>query len=175
MAYPGRGVSIPRIPIGPIHSCRWLGEWVSTRTFSQLSCTARSQRSSCWRLPHPWSCGMRLPQPTLPPSHRRVRLSIQPTRLIRTVRKAFLVRISESWNVSSFEEAECITDYPIAIPTNLPDGFVRAENIIVNKRSTSHFEDRWVEHGWGIPGDPPYGFRLSQHSWKLGLGMVSRP
>ena len=78
--------------------------------------------------------------------------------------------ISEFWNVSSFEEAECITDYPIAIPTNLPDGFIRAENIIVNKRSTSHFEDRWVEHGWYIPGDPPYGFRLSQHSWKLGLG-----
>ena len=78
--------------------------------------------------------------------------------------------VPEFWNVSSFEEAECITDYPIAIPTNLPDGFIRGENIIVYKRSTSHFEDRWVEHGWYIPGDPPYGFRLSQHSWKLGLG-----
>ena len=74
------------------------------------------------------------------------------------------------WNVSSFEEAECITDYPIAIPTNLPDGFIRGENIIVHKRSTSHFEDRWVEHGWGIPGDPSYGFRVSQHSWKFSLG-----
>ena len=84
--------------------------------------------------------------------------------------EGILGTISEFWNVSSFEEAECITDYPIAIPTNLPDGFIRAENIIVNKRSTSHFEDRWVEHGWYIPGDPPYGFRLSQHSWKLGLG-----
>ena len=84
--------------------------------------------------------------------------------------EGILGTISEFWNVSSFEEAECITDYPIAIPTNLPDGFIRAENIIVYKRSTSHFEDRWVEHGWYIPGDPPYGFRLSQHSWKLGLG-----
>ena len=84
--------------------------------------------------------------------------------------EGILGTISEFWNVSSFEEAECITDYPIAIPTNLPDGFIRAENVIVNKRSTSHFEDRWVEHGWYIPGDPPYGFRLSQHSWKLGLG-----
>ena len=74
------------------------------------------------------------------------------------------------WNVSSFEEAECITDYPIAVPTNLPEGFIRGENIIVHKRSTSHFEDRWVEHGWGIPGDPAYGFRLSQHSWKFSLG-----
>ena len=89
--------------------------------------------------------------------------------------EGILGKDSQSWNVSSFEEAECITDYPFAIPTNLPDGFVRAENIIVYKRSTSHFEDRWVEHGWGIPGDPPYGFRLSQHSWKLGLGMVNRP
>ena len=84
--------------------------------------------------------------------------------------EGILGSISEFWNVSSFEEAECITDYPIAIPTNLPDGFIRGENIIVNKRGTSHFEDRWVEHGWYIPGDPPYGFRLSQHSWKLGLG-----
>ena len=84
--------------------------------------------------------------------------------------EGILGSISEFWNVSSFEEAECITDYPIAVPTNLPDGFIRGENIIVNKRSTSHFEDRWVEHGWYIPGDPPYGFRLSQHSWKLGLG-----
>ena len=84
--------------------------------------------------------------------------------------EGILGTISEFWNVSSFEEAECITDYPIAIPTNLPDGFIRAENVIVNKRSTSHFEDRWVEHGWYIPGDPPYGFRVSQHSWKLGLG-----
>ena len=84
--------------------------------------------------------------------------------------EGILGKDSQSWNVSSFEEAECITDYPIAIPTNLPDGFVRAENVIVNKRSTSHFEDRWVEHGWGIPGDPSYGFRVSQHSWKYSLG-----
>ena len=74
------------------------------------------------------------------------------------------------WNVSTFEEAECITDYSIAVPTNLPEGFIRSENIIVHKRSTSHFEDRWVEHGWGIPGDPSYGFRVSQHSWKYSLG-----
>ena len=84
--------------------------------------------------------------------------------------EGILGRDSQSWNVSSFEEAECITDYPIAIPTNLPDGFIRGENIIVNKRSTSHFEDRWVDHGWGIPGDPSYGFRVSQHSWKYSLG-----
>ena len=84
--------------------------------------------------------------------------------------EGFRGRISEFWNVSSFEEAECITGYPIAIPTNLPDGFIRGENIIVYKRGTSHFEDRWVEHGWGIPGDPSYGFRVSQHSWKFGLG-----
>ena len=84
--------------------------------------------------------------------------------------EGILGRDYQFWNVSSFEEAECITDYPIAIPTNLPDGFIRGENIIVHKRSTSHFEDRWVEHGWGIPGDPSYGFRVSQHSWKFGLG-----
>ncbi len=84
--------------------------------------------------------------------------------------EGILGRDYQFWNVSSFEEAECITDYPIAIPTNLPDGFIRGENIIVSKRSTSHFEDRWVEHGWGIPGDPSYGFRVSQHSWKFSLG-----
>ena len=84
--------------------------------------------------------------------------------------EGILGRDYQFWNVSSFEEAECITDYPIAIPTNLPDGFIRGENIIVHKRSTSHFEDRWVEHGWGIPGDPSYGFRVSQHSWKYSLG-----
>ena len=84
--------------------------------------------------------------------------------------EGILGKDSQSWNVSSFEEAECITDYPIAIPTNLPDGFVRGENIIVHKTGTSHFEDRWVEHGWGIPGDPPYGFRLEQHSWPFSLG-----
>ena len=149
-------------------------------TLFRVSCTAQLRRSSCWRSPHLWSCGMRLPQPTLPPSHRRVQLSTQPVILTRTVRRAvrraFSVRISEFWNVSSFEEAECITDYPIAIPTNLPDGFIRAENVIVNKRSTSHFEDRWVEHGWYIPGDPPYGFRavatlMEAMDWE----MVSRP
>ena len=79
-------------------------------------------------------------------------------------------RLNEFWNVSSFEEAECITDYPIAVPTNLPDGFIRAQNMIVYKHGTSHFEDRWVEHSWYIPGDPPYGFMLSQHSWKFSLG-----
>ena len=84
--------------------------------------------------------------------------------------EGILGRDYQFWNVSSFEEAECITDYPIAIPTNLPDGFVRGENIIVHKTGTSHFEDRWVEHGWGIPGDPIYGFRLEQHSWKFSLG-----
>ena len=84
--------------------------------------------------------------------------------------EGILGRDYQFWNVSSFEEAECITDYPIAIPTNLPDGFVRGENIIVHKTGTSHFEDRWVEHGWGIPGDPSYGFRVSQHSWKFSLG-----
>ena len=51
----------------------------------------------------------------------------------------------------------------------LPDGFIRGENIIVHKTGTSHFEDRWVEHGWGIPGDPTYGFRLEQHTWKFSL------
>ena len=84
--------------------------------------------------------------------------------------EGILGRDYQFWNVSSFEEAECITDYPIAIPTNLPDGFVRGENIIVHKTGTSHFEDRWVEHGWGIPGDPSYGFRLEQHTWKFSLG-----
>ncbi len=79
-------------------------------------------------------------------------------------------RYYQFWNVSSFEEAECITNYPISVPANLPDGFIQAENIIVHKRGTSHFEDRWVEYGWYIPGDPPYGFRLEQHSWKFGLG-----
>ena len=83
--------------------------------------------------------------------------------------EGILGRNYQFWNVSSFEEAECITDYPIAIPTNLPDGFVRGENIIVHKTGTSHFEDRWVEHGWGIPGDPTYGFRLEQHTWKFSL------
>ena len=84
--------------------------------------------------------------------------------------EGILGRTSEFWNVSSFEEAECITDYPIAVPANLPEGFVRGENIIVHKSGTSHFEDRWIEYGWYIPGDPPYGFRLEQHSWKLSLG-----
>ena len=82
--------------------------------------------------------------------------------------EGILGRTSEFWNVSSFEEAECITDYRIAVPTNLPDGFIRAENIIVHKSGTSHFEDRFVEHWWNIPGDPPYGFMLSQRSWRFG-------
>ena len=81
-----------------------------------------------------------------------------------------LGRDYQSWNVSTFEEAECIIDYSIAVPINLPEGFIRGENIIIHKRSTSHFEDRWVEHGWGIPGGPSYGFRVSQHSWKYSLG-----
>ena len=78
--------------------------------------------------------------------------------------------ISDFWSVHTFEEAECITDYPIAVPTNLPDGFVRGENIIVYKSGTSYFENIRVQHSWYIPGDPPYGFMLEQHSWEFHLG-----
>ncbi len=76
---------------------------------------------------------------------------------------------SQVWPVCSFEEAECITGYPIYVPTNLPDGFNRAEQIIVSKMGSDHFESRWVEHGWYIPGDPGHGFRLSQHSSPFGI------
>ena len=77
---------------------------------------------------------------------------------------------SEFWNVSSFAEAECYTGYPIAVPSHLPDGFVQSETIIVNKVGTSDWEDVFVEHGWSIPGDPPYGIRLSQHTRMFSLG-----
>ena len=77
---------------------------------------------------------------------------------------------SEFWNVSSFQEAECITGYPVFVPSNLPDEFIRSETIIVNKMGTKDWEDVFVEHGWYIPGDPPYGVRLSQHTRKFGLG-----
>ena len=77
---------------------------------------------------------------------------------------------TEFWNVSSFEEAECYAGYPIAVPTHLPDDFVRSETIVVNKMGTSDWEDVFVEHGWIVSGDPPYGFRLSQHTRKFSLG-----
>ena len=77
---------------------------------------------------------------------------------------------SEFWNVSSFEEAECITGYPVYVPSNLPDEFTRSETIVVNKVGTKDWEDVFVEHGWFIPGDPPYGVRLSQHTRTFGLG-----
>ena len=77
---------------------------------------------------------------------------------------------SQDWPVSSYEEVECITGYPIYTPTNLPDGFIRAEQILVSKRGSDHFENRWVEHGWYIPGDPGAGFRLQQHSRPFGIG-----
>ncbi len=77
---------------------------------------------------------------------------------------------SQVWPVYSYDEAECITGYPIYIPANLPDGFIRAEQIIVSKMGSDHFENRFVEHGWYIPGDQGYGFRLQQHSSKFSLG-----
>ena len=77
---------------------------------------------------------------------------------------------SDSWEVSTFEEAECYTDYPIAVPTHLPEGFIRSETLAVYKSGTSRFEDRYVGQYWYIPGEPSYGFRLEQHSWKFGIG-----
>ena len=76
---------------------------------------------------------------------------------------------TQTWYVSSFQEAACITGYPISVPTKLPDGFIRSENIVVGKRGSEHFEERFVWHSWYIPGDPSYGFRLEEHSLKIGL------
>ena len=78
-------------------------------------------------------------------------------------------RFSEFWTVSSYEEAECITGYPIYVPSNLPDGFIRNDNIFAVATGTEYFEDRYVELGWHLPGDPAYGFMLSQHSWPFGI------
>lgn len=76
---------------------------------------------------------------------------------------------TQTWYVSSFQEAACITGYPISVPTNLPDGFIRSESIVVAKRGSEHIEERSVWHSWYIPGDPSYGFRLEEHSLKIGL------
>ncbi len=79
-------------------------------------------------------------------------------------------KFSEFWPVSSYEEAECITGYPIYVPTNLPDGFIRNDDIFAFTMGTEYFEARHVEIGWRLPGDPSYGFMLSQHSRKFSLG-----
>ena len=76
---------------------------------------------------------------------------------------------TQTWYVSSFQEAACITGYPISVPTNLPDGFIRSESIVVGKRGSEHIEERSVWHSWYIPGDPPYGFRLEEHSLRISL------
>ena len=78
-------------------------------------------------------------------------------------------RFSNLWEVSSYEEAECITGYPIYVPTNLPDGFIRNDTFLAVSRGTKSFEERYVEIGWRLPGDQGYGFMLSQHSRKFGL------
>ena len=74
------------------------------------------------------------------------------------------------WTVSSFEEAECIVGFPIAIPTNLPEEFTRTDNITVIIMGTEHFQDRYVQHSWNRPGDTLFGFVVSQHSREFGLG-----
>lgn len=76
---------------------------------------------------------------------------------------------SQFWNVHSYEEAECVTGFPIYVPANLPDGFMQNDSISVSKMGSASFESRFVEHGWHLPGDTVYGFRLSQHSSEFGI------
>ncbi len=76
---------------------------------------------------------------------------------------------SQFWNVSSYEEAECVTGFPIYVPANLPDGFMQNDSISVSKMGSASFESRFVEHGWHVPGDTVNGFRLSQHSSEFGI------
>ena len=68
--------------------------------------------------------------------------------------------------VSTVEEAESITGYPIASPASLPAGFVRSENILVNKLSSTYF----VQQFWMSSADPSIQFDLEQHPGLDGLG-----
>ena len=72
--------------------------------------------------------------------------------------------------VSTVEEAESITGYPIASPASLPAGFVRSENILVNKLSSTYFETIFVQQFWRYSADPSIQFDLEQHPGLDGLG-----
>ena len=66
------------------------------------------------------------------------------------------------WDVSSFEEAECIIGYPIAMPTNLPEGFIRGESVAVFQPGFRNAK-RYVQTNWVDLNNPSIGFILEQN------------
>ena len=72
--------------------------------------------------------------------------------------------------VTSYEDAECLAGFPIAIPANVPEVFVRRESIEVFVTRTEPFRDVHVQQSWSRPGIPLFSFMLAQHSREFGLG-----
>ena len=73
------------------------------------------------------------------------------------------------WNVSSVQEAEGKTGYPIASPASLPAGFVQGENTIVNKLSSDHYQTHFVQQFWRLSNDTSKSLMLEQHPGLAGL------